>query len=89
MRFLKFLFYIHRCVVWTGDGRVFFFKPSTRTSVWEKPDDLKGRSDVDKMVSNPPEVVQALKSAEGQSPSKKAKSDGGKFLKHIINFKYY
>ncbi|XP_015374118.1 PREDICTED: transcription elongation regulator 1 isoform X1 [Diuraphis noxia] len=63
------------CVVWTGDGRVFFFKPSTRTSVWEKPDDLKGRSDVDKMVSNPPEVVQALKSAEGQSPTKKTKAD--------------
>lgn len=64
------------CVVWTGDGRVFFFKPSTRTSVWEKPDDLKGRSDVDKMVSNPPEVVQALKSAE--SPTKKSKSDSDK-----------
>jgi len=69
---------MNRCVVWTGDGRVFFFKPSTRTSVWEKPDDLKGRSDVDKMVSNPPEVVQALKSAE--SPTKKTKSDSGKFI---------
>jgi transcription elongation regulator 1 len=67
-------------VVWTGDGRVFFFKPSTRTSVWEKPDDLKGRADVDKMVSNPPEVVQALKSVEGQSPNKKVKSDNGNFV---------
>ncbi|XP_050430254.1 transcription elongation regulator 1 [Adelges cooleyi] len=66
------------CVVWTGDGRVFFFKPSTRTSVWEKPDDLKGRTDVDKMVSNPPEVVQALKSAEGQSPTKKPKNENEK-----------
>lgn len=36
------------------------------------------------MVSNPPEVVQALKSAEGQSPTKKTKADGGKFIKHII-----
>lgn len=58
---------------------MFFFKPSTRTSVWEKPDDLKGRSDVDKMISNPPEVVQALKSTESQSPSKKPKSDNGKY----------
>ncbi|XP_050536238.1 transcription elongation regulator 1 [Daktulosphaira vitifoliae] len=66
------------CVVWTGDGRVFFFKPSTRTSVWEKPDDLKGRSDVDKMISNPPEVVQALKNAEGQSQNKKLKNDNEK-----------
>jgi len=36
------------------------------------------------MVSNPPEVVQALKSAEGQSPTKKSKTDGGMFIKHII-----
>jgi len=42
------------CVVWTGDSRVFFYNPSTRSSVWEKPDDLKNRSDVDKMMSNPP-----------------------------------
>ena len=38
------------------------------------------------MVSNPPEVVQALKSAEGQSPTKKAKTDSGKFFKHLMNF---
>lgn len=30
------------CVVWTGDSRVFFYNPSTRTSVWEKPEDLIG-----------------------------------------------
>lgn len=65
---------------------MFFFKPSTRTSVWEKPDDLKGRSDVDKMISNPPEVVQALKSTESQSPAKKTKSDSGKFIYEIYIF---
>ncbi|KAH9363184.1 hypothetical protein HPB48_011848 [Haemaphysalis longicornis] len=42
------------CVVWTGDGRVFFFNPSTRTSVWERPPELKKRADVDKMVQTPP-----------------------------------
>lgn len=45
------------CVVWTGDGRVFFYNPSTRTSVWERPDDLALRGDVDKMVSSPPDAV--------------------------------
>lgn len=42
------------CVVWTGDGRVFFYNPSTRTSVWERPDELVGRVDVDKAVSSTP-----------------------------------
>ena len=31
------------CVVWTGDSRVFFYNPSTRTSVWERPEDLLGK----------------------------------------------
>lgn len=44
-------------MVWTGDGRVFFYNPSTRTSVWERPEDLVGRTDVDKMVGNPPDSV--------------------------------
>ncbi|XP_014259176.1 transcription elongation regulator 1-like isoform X1 [Cimex lectularius] len=45
------------CVVWTGDGRVFFYNPSSRTSVWERPEELTGRIDVDKLVSTPPVVV--------------------------------
>ena len=44
-------------MVWTGDGRVFFYNPSTRTSVWERPDELTNRSDVDKLVISPPEAV--------------------------------
>uniref|UniRef100_A0A182JI23 Transcription elongation regulator 1 n=1 Tax=Anopheles atroparvus TaxID=41427 RepID=A0A182JI23_ANOAO len=42
------------CVVWTGDGRVFFYNPSSRTSVWERPEELKDRADVDKAVLVPP-----------------------------------
>ncbi|GIX95506.1 transcription elongation regulator 1 [Caerostris extrusa] len=38
------------CIVWTGDGRVFYFNPSSRKSVWEKPEELKGRADVDKLL---------------------------------------
>lgn len=45
------------CVVWTGDGRVFFYNPSSRTSVWERPEDLVGRTDVDKMLATPPDVL--------------------------------
>lgn len=51
------IYVVLRCVVWTGDGRVFFYNPSSRTSVWERPEDLLGRSDVDKMVSTPPDVL--------------------------------
>lgn len=55
---MKFMYiFILRCVVWTGDGRVFFYNPSSRTSVWERPEDLLSRSDVDKMVSNPPDAL--------------------------------
>ncbi|KAK4470073.1 hypothetical protein MN116_005669 [Schistosoma mekongi] len=42
------------CVVWTGDGRAFFFNPSQRLSVWEKPDELKGRADVDRLLEKQP-----------------------------------
>jgi len=45
-----------RCVVWTGDGRVFFYNPSQRMSLWERPEELQGRADVEKMVQNPPET---------------------------------
>lgn len=41
------------CVVWTGDNKVFFYNPSTRTSVWERPPDLIGRSDVTEMLKSP------------------------------------
>ncbi|KAL3123126.1 hypothetical protein niasHT_005059 [Heterodera trifolii] len=51
------------CVVWTGDNRVFFYNPSTRTSVWERPPELYNRPDVDLLVSKPP-------------PSKEQKSAG-------------
>lgn len=42
------------CVVWTRDSKVFFYNPSEKISAWERPAILKGRSDVDKMLSEPP-----------------------------------
>ncbi|XP_066573145.1 transcription elongation regulator 1 isoform X2 [Amia ocellicauda] len=42
------------CVVWTGDDRVFFYNPTTRLSMWDRPEDLVGRADVDKTIQEPP-----------------------------------
>uniref|UniRef100_A0A672KSY2 Transcription elongation regulator 1 n=1 Tax=Sinocyclocheilus grahami TaxID=75366 RepID=A0A672KSY2_SINGR len=42
------------CVVWTGDERVFFYNPTTRLSMWERPEELVGRVDVDKAIQEPP-----------------------------------
>lgn len=58
------------CVVWTGDGRVFFFNPSQRTSLWEVPEELKGRSDVEKYLQKPPEEEEPKK-----APKKKSSKD--------------
>ncbi|KRT84883.1 hypothetical protein AMK59_601 [Oryctes borbonicus] len=63
------------CVVWTGDGRVFFYNPSSRTSVWERPEDLIGRSDVDKMVSTPPDALATQNKEVNKTPAKRQASD--------------
>ena len=57
------MFFYCRCVVWTGDNRVFFFNPSTRQSVWERPIELKNRPDVDNLMKAPP------KPEDSQAPS--------------------
>ncbi|XP_017846828.1 transcription elongation regulator 1 isoform X2 [Drosophila busckii] len=59
------------CVVWTGDARVFFYNPSTRTSVWERPEDLMNREDVDKAVNDRPEQ---LKTPEEKSTEAEQKT---------------
>ncbi|KAL9982359.1 hypothetical protein ACROYT_G004391 [Oculina patagonica] len=42
------------CVVWTGDEKMFFFNPTTRLSIWEKPDELESNDKVDEIVSKGP-----------------------------------
>ncbi|CAG0921483.1 unnamed protein product [Notodromas monacha] len=42
------------CVVWTGDGRMFFYNPSTRSSVWERPNELLNRGEVEKIIAGGP-----------------------------------
>ena len=58
------------CVVWTGDERVFFYNPTTRLSMWDRPDDLIGRADVDKIIQEP--------------PHKKGMEEGKKLSKSIL-----
>lgn len=43
-----------RCVVWTGDNRVFFYNPSTRTSLWECPPELQNKAEVEQLIKAPP-----------------------------------
>ena len=40
------------CVVWTGDNRSFFYNPTTKKSVWERPPELVGRVDVKEMLKS-------------------------------------
>ncbi|XP_073830880.1 uncharacterized protein [Musca autumnalis] len=58
------------CVVWTGDARVFFYNPSTRTSVWERPEELLEREEVDKAINNPPEQLKSLVNANKTNAAK-------------------
>ena len=39
------------CVVWTGDEKMFFFNPTTRLSIWEKPEELEDNDKVDDIKS--------------------------------------
>ncbi|BFY97387.1 hypothetical protein BsWGS_00433 [Bradybaena similaris] len=63
------------CVVWTGDGRCFFYNPSQRLSVWEKPEELQNRPDVDKLLSSKPETKPEKKEEkdEDEEPAAKKK----------------
>ena len=42
--------------MWTGDGRVFFYNPSQRLSLWETPKEFEGRADVEKLIKIPPQL---------------------------------
>jgi transcription elongation regulator 1 len=59
MRNIYFNYLILRCVVWTGDNRVFFYNPSTRTSLWECPQELQNRADVESLTKAPPKPSEA------------------------------
>lgn len=71
---------IYRCVVWTGDKRVFFYNPSTRTSLWECPPELKNKPEVQELIKAPPkqpsfEITNEKRTSESkeEKPAKKPK----------------
>jgi hypothetical protein len=35
--------FLSRCIVWTTDQQIFFFNPTSRTSLWDRPEELKGK----------------------------------------------
>lgn len=65
------------CVVWTDKGKVFYFNPSTKTSVWDRPAELRNREDVDKLISTPkvPPTQQNDNRSPSQQTEKKIKLD--------------
>lgn len=71
------------CVVWTGDGRVFFYNPSTRTSLWERPEELLERADVDKAVGTPPE--QLLPNQDSKEEGEEDGENGGPLKRKEIS----
>lgn len=64
------------CVVWTGDDRVFFYNPTTRLSMWDRPEELIGRADVDKHIQEPPHK-KGLEDSKKTSLSKDDMEIGG------------
>lgn len=54
---------------------MFFYNPSSRISVWERPDDLVGRQDVEKMIANPPDAVAITKNPHQSDSSESSEED--------------
>lgn len=54
------------CVVWTGDGKVFFYNPTLKESKWERPPDLAGRPDVTEMLKSS-EAAERIKNKAASS----------------------
>ena len=40
--------------MWTGDGKVFFFNPTSKTSIWERPKELEDVETVDEILKQGP-----------------------------------
>ena len=53
------------CVVWTGDSKAFFFNPTTKKSVWDRPPELVGRADVKEMLKSPAAAEKVKQKSQG------------------------
>ncbi|BFZ02207.1 hypothetical protein BsWGS_05246 [Bradybaena similaris] len=65
-------------VIRTDDGKCFFYDPSKRRSVWKRPEELKNRPDVDKLLSIKTDVNTEkveVGDVQEEPPSKKLRSE--------------
>ncbi|CAB3982762.1 transcription elongation regulator 1-like, partial [Paramuricea clavata] len=60
------------CVVWTGDEKVFYFNPTTKVSVWEKPEELVDNDNVNEILEAGPEKKAPKNRDVKRSPEEKA-----------------
>ena len=47
--------------MWTGDGKVFFFNPASKSSIWERPKELENNLQIDEMLREGPEQKEGEK----------------------------
>lgn len=55
--------------------KVFFYNPSTKTSIWERPHELKNRADVDKMLKAPGTADDKVAEVSGNHSDHKSPDD--------------
>ncbi|GFU08909.1 transcription elongation regulator 1 [Nephila pilipes] len=66
------------CIVWTGEEKVFFYNADFKVSIWEMPDELKNRTDVQKLIQSPPLITGIPQSNTiSESNTKKLKIEDG------------
>lgn len=63
------------CIVKTGDGRTFFFNPSTKTSVWHKPKELENMPMVDELLQKAMDSDKSSYIKPEASPTVKAEAE--------------
>lgn len=62
-------------MVWTGDNRVFFYNPSSKTSLWDCPPELKNRPEVAELTKSPPKEKDKESSQSSQNTGNKRSLD--------------
>ncbi|GIY47573.1 hypothetical protein CEXT_636241 [Caerostris extrusa] len=76
------------CIVWTGEERVFYYDAELKISVWEMPEELKDRQDVQKLIESPP-IIEEMKESKTspESNAKKSKLKMKQILIQVVKLK--
>jgi transcription elongation regulator 1 len=62
---------------------VFFYNPSQRASVWERPAELVGRAEVDKLICRPPDNMGGMGDKKKRDDSSSSESEDEPVTKKI------